>query len=73
MRTFSLILSLITWTLIVIVTFKYVMVVMYADNRGEGGVLAPSLALRPRRAEISARRRNSYLMLGMAGAAPLQW
>ena len=34
------ILSLITWALIVIVTLKYVVVVMRADNRGEGGVLA---------------------------------
>ena len=34
------ILSLITWVLIVIVALKYVSVVMRADNRGEGGVLA---------------------------------
>src|SRR6266853_6044652 len=46
------ILSLITWALIVIVTFKYVMVVMRADNHGEGGVLA-LMALVSRRAEIS--------------------
>src|SRR5882724_29301 len=62
------ILSLITWALIIIVTVKYVMVVMRADNRGEGGVLA-LMALVSRRAEISPRRRNLYLMLGMAGAA----
>jgi len=62
------ILSLITWALIIIVTFKYVMVVMRADNRGEGGVLA-LMALVSRRTEISPRRRNLYLMLGMAGAA----
>src|SRR6476660_7213297 len=62
------ILSLITWALIIIVTVKYVLVVMRADNRGEGGVLA-LMALVSRRAEISPRRRNLYLMLGMAGAA----
>ena len=62
------ILSLITWALIIIVTAKYVLVVMRADNRGEGGVLA-LMALVSRRAEISPRRRNLYLMLGMAGAA----
>ena len=33
-------LSLIFWTLIVIVTIKYALVVMRADNRGEGGILA---------------------------------
>ncbi len=62
------ILSLITWALIVIVTLKYVMVVMRADNRGEGGVLA-LMALVSRRAEIPESRRRFYLMLGMAGAA----
>src|ERR1700742_1748238 len=53
------ILSLITWALIVIVTCKYVMVVMRADNRGEGGVLA-LMALVSRRAGISIRRRQFY-------------
>ena len=63
------ILSLITWALIIVVTLKYVLVVMRADNRGEGGVLA-LMALVSRRAEISPRRaRQLYLMLGMAGAA----
>ncbi|MFI5001602.1 MAG: potassium transporter Kup [Reyranellales bacterium] len=62
------ILSLITWALIIVVTLKYVLVVMRADNRGEGGVLA-LMALVSRRSEISARRRTLYLMLGMAGAA----
>src|SRR6185503_9001226 len=62
------ILSLSTWALIVIVTLKYVMVVMRADNRGEGGVLA-LMALVSRRAEISVGRRKFYIMLGMAGAA----
>jgi len=62
------ILSLITWALIVIVTVKYVMVVMRADNRGEGGVLA-LMALVSRRSEFSAGRRRLFLMLGMAGAA----
>jgi KUP system potassium uptake protein len=62
------ILSLITWALIIVVTLKYVMVVMRADNRGEGGVLA-LMALVARRAEIPETRRRFYLMLGMAGAA----
>src|ERR1700744_4273214 len=34
------ILSLIFWSLIVIVTVKYVVLVMQADNKGEGGILA---------------------------------
>src|SRR5205085_6270167 len=41
------VLSMITWALLVIVTLKYVLVVMRADNRGEGGILAlTALALR---------------------------
>jgi KUP system potassium uptake protein len=62
------ILSLITWTHIIVVSLKYVVVVMRADNRGEGGVLA-LMALIARRAGLSASRRNFYVMLGMAGAA----
>ena len=34
------VLSLIFWSLILIVTIKYVTLVMRADNRGEGGILA---------------------------------
>src|SRR6476646_8414545 len=33
-------LSLIVWALVLIVTVKYVLVIMRADNRGEGGLLA---------------------------------
>src|SRR5262245_40261846 len=62
------ILSLITWALIAVVTLKYVMLVMRADNRGEGGVLA-LMALVQRQSAISAGRRRVYLMLGIAGAA----
>ena len=62
------ILSLITWALIVVVTLKYVVVVMRADNRGEGGVLA-LMALVSRQPAITPRRRRIYLMIGMLGAA----
>ena len=61
-------LSLITWALIIVVTIKYVIVVMRADNHGEGGVLA-LMALVCREAGISERRRNVYVILGMLGAA----
>ncbi|HEX9328682.1 MAG TPA: KUP/HAK/KT family potassium transporter, partial [Reyranella sp.] len=62
------ILSLITWALIIVVTLKYVVVVMRADNRGEGGVLA-LMALVSRQPAITPRRRRFYLMIGMLGAA----
>src|SRR3954463_12891021 len=34
------ILSVIFWALIIVVTFKYVTLIMRADNRGEGGIMA---------------------------------
>jgi KUP system potassium uptake protein len=61
-------LSLITWALLIVVTLKYVMVVMRADNHGEGGVLA-LMALVSREPGISRNRRRAYVLLGMAGAA----
>lgn len=62
------ILSLIVWSLIIVVTLKYVVVVMRADNRGEGGILAlTALALRG----VKGNGRVAALVLGagMAGAA----
>ena len=50
------VLSLIAWALIIVVAFKYVVVIMRADNRGEGGILAlTALALRT----ASRRDRNT--------------
>ena len=60
-------LSLIFWTLIVIVTVKYALVVMRADNRGEGGILALTALTR-----ASWYGRNRYLVAcGLIGAALL--
>jgi len=59
-------LSLITWSLMIVVTIKYVLVVMQADNRGEGGILAlTALALRP----ASGRTATWILSIGLLGAA----
>jgi KUP system potassium uptake protein len=60
-------LSLIFWTLILIVSIKYAVVVMRADNRGEGGILALMSLTR-----ASWRGRNRYLIVcGLIGAALL--
>ena len=61
-------LSLITWALIIVVSLKYVFIVMRADNRGEGGVLA-LMALVSQEPGLSPGRRNFYVVLGMLGAA----
>ena len=59
------VLSLALWTLTLIVTLKYVLFLMRADNHGEGGVLA--LAALARRS-LGMRSRVA-LVLGAAGAA----
>ena len=60
------ILSLIFWSLVLGVTFKYVLLVMRADNRGEGGILAlMSLA---QRGVQDARLRRILALVGIAGA-----
>jgi KUP system potassium uptake protein len=60
------ILSLFFWTLILVVTVKYVLLVMRADNDGEGGVMA-LMALASRRA--TRTQRGAVLLLGLAGVA----
>jgi KUP system potassium uptake protein len=60
--------SLIVWALMLVVTVKYVLVIMRADNRGEGGLLAlTALVLR---STSSPGRRYFWIMAaGIVGAA----
>ncbi|MEK0082613.1 potassium transporter Kup [Benzoatithermus flavus] len=61
-------LSMIFWSLILIVTIKYILVMLHADNRGEGGILAiGSLALRGTRR--TSRLRRMTLALAIFGLA----
>ncbi len=60
------VLSLITWSLILVVTVKYILYVMRADNKGEGGILA-LLALMERKAGTKAW----FVVLSVFGAALL--
>jgi KUP system potassium uptake protein len=62
------ILSLVIWALMVVVTGKYVMFIMRADNRGEGGIMA-LMALALRKEKPGSRRRQLIVMLGLFGAA----
>jgi len=59
------VLSLALWTLLLVVTCKYVLFLTRADNNGEGGVLA-LMALAQRKAR---KRRTLVVLLGAAGAA----
>ncbi|HSM92468.1 MAG TPA: potassium transporter Kup [Anaeromyxobacteraceae bacterium] len=63
------VLSLVFWSLAFVVTFKYLALVMRADNRGEGGILA--LMALVGRYESTKRGRRILLMLGLFGAALL--
>ena len=62
------VLSLIFWSLIVVVTLKYVLFMLRADNRGEGGMMA-LLALVLRATRRGTRKRFLLLSLGLFGAA----
>ncbi|MFT8244054.1 potassium transporter Kup [Roseomonas sp. BN140053] len=60
------VLSLIVWSLIIVVTVKYVLIVLRADNRGEGGILA--LMALAQRAVRTERARGIVALIGIAGA-----
>lgn len=62
------ILSLIFWSLMIVVSFKYVIFIMRADNRGEGGIMA-LLALALRTLDERSKGRAAIMLLGIFGAA----
>ena len=62
------VLSLIFWSLIIVVSLKYVTFVMRADNKGEGGIMA-LMALAQRSMGGSARARWVLGLFGIFGAA----
>ncbi|MBM4192799.1 MAG: potassium transporter Kup [Gemmatimonadetes bacterium] len=64
------VLSLIVWSLMIVVTIKYIMFVMRADNRGEGGILA-LLALITSRDTTHPYRRAVLISVALIGAALL--
>ncbi len=63
------VLSLVFWAMTFVVSFKYVAMVMRADNRGEGGVLA--LVALVKKHETSRTGRRALVLLGIFGAALL--
>jgi len=62
------VLSLIFWSMMLVVTFKYVMIIMRADNKGEGGSLA-LLALINRSGEGKRRWSGGIVLLGVFATA----
>jgi KUP system potassium uptake protein len=64
------IVSLIFWSLIIVISIKYAILIMRADNHGEGGILALLALISPRRAKQS-RRRAVMVVIGVIGATLL--
>jgi len=61
--------SLVIWALILIVTIKYVVLLMRADNKGEGGTLALMALARRTLAKPNGKRSATVFFLGVIGAA----
>ncbi len=62
--------SLILWALILIISLKYALLILRADNRGEGGIVA-LLALLHARNAAPGTWRAQLLIVGLVGAALL--
>jgi KUP system potassium uptake protein len=63
------IVSLIFWSVTIIVTVKYVLLVMRADNEGEGGIMALISQVRQVSGGVSPRTKYLLASLGVFGAA----
>lgn len=64
------VLSLIVWSLIIVVSIKYLLFILKADNSGEGGIIALVALLNPWNA-AAGTARNLLMLLGLFGAALL--
>ncbi|MDH1520186.1 potassium transporter Kup [Acinetobacter johnsonii] len=62
------ILSIIFWTMTMVITIKYSAIVMRADNNGEGGIMA-LLALNLRNTNFSHRKKLLLISIGFIGAS----
>src|ERR1041384_7055355 len=62
------VLSLMLWALIIIVTLKYVLILLRVDNNGEGGTL-PLMALAPRAVGRTGTIAGAVVLLGVISAA----
>jgi KUP system potassium uptake protein len=67
------VLSLIVWSLVLVVSIKYVIFILRADNRGEGGILALLALLLQKKDGVqdNERLKKTVIVLGLFGAALL--
>jgi len=64
------ILSLILWSLLIVITIKYLTFVMRADQQGEGGILVLAALVTPKDGAAN-RRRTILILIGLFGTALL--
>lgn len=62
------ILSLVFWAILIVVSLKYVVFIMRADNKGEGGIMA-LMSLVSKKARIGAGAQYVCVILGLIGAS----
>ena len=65
------VLSLVFWALVIVVTIKYHIVIIRADNKGEGGVLALMALVNGSRLARGLSPRRLMIVLGIFGSALL--
>lgn len=65
------VLSLIFWSLILVISIKYLVFVLRADNKGEGGILALTALVAPRAPASFKGSRGVLIILGLFGSALL--
>ena len=65
------VLSLIFWALIIVISIKYLVFVVRADNQGQGGILALLTLTTPKKNKEDKRLRRLPIYLGLFGAALL--
>jgi len=65
------VLSLIVWSLLIVVSLKYVMFIMRADNKGEGGIFALLALVKAGTKDRKSRSYTVLVTLGIFGAALL--
>lgn len=61
--------SLIVWSLLLVVSAKYLFIILRLDNRGEGGILALAALVRGTMKKAGGKDPRNILLLGLAGAA----
>ncbi|QTN30907.1 KUP/HAK/KT family potassium transporter [Akkermansiaceae bacterium] len=61
--------SLVVWSLLLVVSVKYLFIILKLDNKGEGGILALSALIRGATKQDSGKRAKKSCFFGLAGAA----